>query len=235
MEASPNLLLAFAAGVLSFVSPCCLPIYPSFLSYVTGVSISDMEQGQAETRRRVMVHSIAFIAGFSVIYVALGLGASALGSFFIYNRKWLSILGGAVVILMGLALLGLIRLPFLMRERRIRLAQRPEGIFGTVLIGITFAAGWTPCVGPILGAVLALAAVNPGQGGLLLFAYSLGFAIPFLLMAYAWGSLKGLTRYTGTFEKVGGAVMVLMGFLLMTGQMARLTAWLIEVTGFQGF
>lgn len=234
MEANPTLFWAFAAGVLSFVSPCCLPIYPSFLSYVTGVSVGELEQGASETRRRLMIHSGAFIAGFSVIYVALGLGASALGTFFIYNRKELSLVGGLLVILMGLSLLGVIRVPLLMRERRLRLANKPQGVLGTFAVGLTFAAGWTPCVGPILGAVLALAAVNPGQGGLLLFAYSLGFAIPFLVMAYAWGSLKWVTRYTGAIEKVGGSVMVLMGALLASGQLARLTAWLLQVTGWQG-
>lgn len=235
MDANPNLFWAFAAGVLSFVSPCCLPIYPSFLSYVTGVSVSEMENSTAETRRRVMAHSIAFIAGFSVIYVALGLGASVLGSFFYDYRRELSVIGGLMVAVMGLSLLGIIRIPFLMRDRRIHLANKPQGILGTAVVGVTFAAGWTPCVGPILGAVIALAAVNPGQGALLLLAYSLGFAIPFLVMAYAWGSLKWLTRYTGVFERAGAVVMVAMGALLATGQMTRLTAWLLAVTGWRGF
>lgn len=235
MEANPGILLAFAAGVLSFVSPCCLPIYPSFLSYVTGVSVGDLHTRSSGTRTQVMQHAVAFVAGFSVIYVALGLSASALGSFFMNNRRLLSIGGGAVVAVMGLSLLGVVRLPLLMRDRRFHFANKPQGLLGTALVGMTFAAGWTPCVGPILGAVLAMAAVNPGQGGLLLLAYSLGFAIPFLTMAFAVGSTKLLIRYSAVMERVGGATMVLMGLLLMTGQLARLSAWLIAVTGFQGF
>lgn len=235
MEASPTLFWAFAAGVLSFISPCCLPIYPSFLSYVTGVSVTDIQQGTPAVRARVMAQSVAFIIGFSVIYVALGLSASALGSFFIDFRRELSLVGGVVTVLMGLSLLGVLRIPFLMRERRYHLASKPQGLLGTAMVGLTFAAGWTPCVGPILASVLTLAAINPGQGAVLLLAYSLGFAIPFLAMAYAVGSVRGLNKYSGIMERVGGGIMVLMGILLATGQMARLTAWLIEVTGFQGF
>lgn len=243
MEA-PSLLLAFGAGVLSFMTPCCLPIYPSFLSYVTGVSMDELSAGTRAARARVLGHSIAFFIGFSAIYVSLGLAASALGSFFYAGRCWFQVgkwcfglptLGGIWIILMGLALLGILRVPFLMRERRIQLADKPQGYLGSALVGLTFAAGWTPCVGPILGAVLGLAAVNSGQGGLLLLAYSVGFAIPFVALAYTLGSVRKLSRYSGLLERVGGAVMVVMGILLVSGYMVKFSAWLIQVTGFQGF
>ena len=233
--ASPNLFLAFAAGVLSFVSPCVLPIYPSFLSYVTGVSVDRLSEGSRAVRSRVLKHSLAFFAGFSVIYVALGLTASALGSFFYSSRSWLPVVGGIFIILMGLSLMGILRLPFLMRDTRRQLASRPEGYLGSALVGLTFAAGWTPCIGPILGAVLALAATSPGYGGLLLLAYSVGFALPFVGMAYALGSVRKLARYSLVIERVGGAVMVVMGLLLATGGLERMSAWLLEVTGFTGF
>jgi len=233
--ASPNLFLAFAAGVLSFVSPCVLPIYPSFLSYVTGVSVDQLSEGSRAVRSRVLKHSLAFFAGFSVIYVALGLTASALGSFFYSSRSWLPVVGGIFIILMGLSLMGILRLPFLMRDTRRQLASRPEGYLGSALVGLTFAAGWTPCIGPILGAVLALAATSPGYGGLLLLAYSVGFALPFVGMAYALGSVRKLARYSLVIERVGGAVMVVMGLLLATGGLERMSAWLLEVTGFTGF
>lgn len=233
--ASPNLFLAFGAGVLSFVSPCVLPIYPSFLSYVTGVSVDQLSEGSRAVRARVLKHSLAFFAGFSVIYVALGLTASALGSFFYSSRSWLPVAGGIFIILMGLSLMGVLRLPFMMRDTRRQLASRPEGYLGSALVGLTFAAGWTPCIGPILGAVLALAATNPGYGGLLLLAYSVGFALPFIGMAYALGSVRKLARYSLVLERVGGAVMVLMGLLLATGGLERMSAWLLEVTGFTGF
>lgn len=233
--ASPNLFLAFGAGVLSFVSPCVLPIYPSFLSYVTGVSVDQLSEGSRAVRARVLKHSLAFFAGFSVIYIALGLTASALGSFFYSSRSWLPIVGGIFIIVMGLQLLGILRLPFLMRDTRRQLASRPEGYLGSALVGLTFAAGWTPCIGPILGAVLALAATSPGYGGLLLLAYSVGFALPFIGMAYALGSVRRLARYSLLIERVGGAVMVVMGLLLATGGLERMSAWLLEVTGFTGF
>src|SRR5690606_9632299 len=146
------LFLAFGAGVLSFVSPCVLPIYPSFLSYVTGVSVDQLSEGSRAVRARVLKHSLAFFAGFSVVYVALGLTASPLGSFFYSSRSWLRVAGGIFIILMGLSLMGVLRLPFMMRDTRRQLASRPEGYLGSALVGLTFAAGWTPCIGPILGA-----------------------------------------------------------------------------------
>jgi cytochrome c-type biogenesis protein len=242
---NPGIFLAFGAGLLSFLTPCCLPIFPSFLSYVTGVSIDKLEAGNNRgVRLRILQHSFAFFIGFSSIYMAMGLVSSALGSFFTWGRCMfrlfdtclgLHTLGGFFVILMGLALLGVIRIPMLMREHRLRLANRPAGFFGSVLIGLTFAAGWTPCTGPILGAVLTLAARSPGQGVLLLFVYSLGFALPFTALAYSLGSAKVLAKYSHQVERIGGGLMIFMGLMLATGTMARLSAWLIEVTGFQGF
>lgn len=238
MASSPDLFVAFGAGVLSFFTPCCLPIYPSFLSYVTGVSMDAISAGSRAARSRVLKHSLAFFAGFSVIYVALGLATSALGSFFYANRGWLPIAGGLFVILMGVTMLG-VKIPglsrLLMRDFRIRFANKPEGYLGTVLVGLTFAAGWTPCIGPILGSVLALALNSPGRGAPLLLAYSVGFAIPFIGLAYWLGSVRVLSRYAVWVERVGGGLMVLMGLLLATGQMAALSRWLIDVTGFQGF
>lgn len=232
---TPNLFLAFGAGVLSFLTPCCLPIYPSFLSYVTGMSLDELSAGSKQVRARILQHSLAFFIGFSTIYVALGLAASALGSFFYSSRGWLPIVGGIWVILMGLTLLGVIRVPFLMREVRYQFANKPQGYLGSVLVGLAFAAGWTPCIGPILGAVLALAAGSPGMGGLLLLVYSIGFALPFIGLAYGLGSVRLLSRYSLLVERIGGGIMVLMGVLLATGYMERLSAWLIEITGFQGF
>lgn len=232
---TPNLILAFGAGVLSFLTPCCLPIYPSFLSYVTGVSLDELTMGTRLARRRVLTHSIFFFLGFSTIYVALGLTASALGRFFYAGRSWLPVVGGIWVAVMGLTLLGVIRIPFLLRDRRHQFATRPEGYLGSALVGLAFAAGWTPCIGPILGAVLALAAGSPGYGGLLLLVYSIGFAIPFIGLAYTLGSVRLLSRYSLALERVGGVIMVAMGVLLATGYMERMSAWLIAVTGFQGF
>jgi len=241
---TPSLFLAFGAGVLSFLTPCCLPIYPSFLSYVTGVSIDEISAGTRAARLRVLQHSLAFFVGFSAIYVSLGLAASALGRFFYEGRCWVRLgswclglptLGGIWVILMGLTLMGVIRLPFLMRDRRLQFTTRPQGYLGSVLVGLAFAAGWTPCIGPILGGVLALAAGSPGWGGVLLLGYSIGFALPFVLLAYGLGSVRTLSKYSRAMERVGGGLMVIMGALLATGYMEQMSAWLIRVTGFQGF
>jgi cytochrome c-type biogenesis protein len=232
---TPSLFLAFGAGVLSFLTPCCLPIFPSFLSYITGVSVDDLQAGSAISKKRILQHSLAFFIGFSTIYVALGLAASALGSLFYESRSWLPIVGGIFVAVMGLSLLGVVKVPFLMRERRMQFARKPEGYLGSVLVGFAYAAGWTPCVGPILGSVLFVAASHPGQGGLLLLAYSIGFALPFITLAYWLGSARWLTRYTLVIERVGGALMVIMGIMLATGTMKVLSQWLINVTGFQGF
>lgn len=235
MDSSPNIFLAFGAGVLAFMTPCCLPIYPSFLSYVTGVSLDDLNAGTRAVRARVLKHSLAFFAGFSTIYVAMGMAASALGSFFVENRTWLPVVGGIWVALMGLTLMGVIRIPFLMRERRVQFTSKPQGYLGSALVGLTYAAGWTPCVGPILGAVLGMAGTNPSMGVIYLLAYTVGFAIPFIALAYALGSVKVLTRYSLVVERIGGALMVVTGVLLATGIMERMSAWFIQVTGFQGF
>lgn len=235
---SANLLVsfgtAFGAGLLSFFTPCCLPIYPAFLSYVTGVSVQDLRQGGGVARSRVLKHSLAFFVGFSTIYVAMGLAASALGAFFASNRSWLPVAGGLWVVLLGLTMLGVVRVPFLMREHRIQLASRPEGYLGTVLVGLAYAAGWTPCVGPILGAVITLAATQPGVGGPLLLAYSVGFAVPFVLLAYALGAVPILSRYSLAVERVGGGLMVATGLLLATGYLQKISAWFNLVSNFQG-
>lgn len=236
---NPTMLLAFGAGILSFLTPCCLPIYPSFLSYITGVSINEISEGKQVVRARVLQHSLAFFVGFSTIYVALGLAASALGSFFMTGRSWLPIVGGIWVAVMGLALMGFLRIPFFMRDRRVQFARKPQGLLGTAAVGLAFAAGWTPCIGPILGGVLAMAAANPGYGGLLLLIFSIGFAIPFILLAYSLSTVRWLSRYSHVVEKVGGGIMVAMGLMLALGYMEVLSAWLnlfvFDLTGFTGF
>jgi len=235
MEAqAPNFLLAFGAGVLAFLTPCCLPIYPSFLSYVTGVSIDEISAGTSEARTRVLKHSLAFFVGFSSIYVAMGLAASALGNFFNASKDWLPVVGGIWVIFMGLALMGIIRIPFMMRERRFQFTNKPQGYVGSAVVGLAYAAGWTPCVGPILGSVIALAATSPGYGGLLLLTYSIGFAIPFVGLAYALGSVRVLARYSLMVERVGGALMVLTGILLATGYMEVISQYFNRVIGWTG-
>lgn len=230
--------LAFLAGVLSFVSPCMLPLYPSYLSYITGVSVEQIQQGGAGIwrQRQAMLHTLSFTLGFSVIFFALGLSASLIGQLFLQYQTWLQIIGGAVIILMGLLMMGLFNNSWLMQERRFQLRNRPIGYIGSMLIGVAFAAGWTPCIGPILTAVLMLGATNPSQGVWMIAVYVLGFVLPFFLMSFFLGKLKVLLRHTQALMRIGGAMMILVGILLMTDQMSRITVWLIKLYGgFSGF
>lgn len=163
---NPNMLMAFLAGVLSFLSPCCLPLYPSYISYLTGISYEKLqgERDKFQIRRTVLVHSIFFVIGFSIIFVALGFGAGTIGKIFNQYKDLIRQIGGIIIIVMGLFLTGIIKWESLLKERKWHLRNKPAGYLGSVLVGISFSAGWTPCIGPILASVLAMAATNPTNG-----------------------------------------------------------------------
>ncbi len=231
-----NLAVAFAAGVLGFFSPCVVPLIPGYLSFVSGFSLWEMQL--TERRRylgRVLLATSVFVLGFSVIFTALGASASLVGAFVLGNRLLLSRLGGAVIILLGLVMLGVIRIPALARERRVQMTRRPGGILGAFPIGMAFGFAWTPCVGPVLGAILTLAAATQrsATGAVLLFAYSLGLGLPFLatavLLTTAFESLRSLGRYAHAIEKAGGAFLVVMGTALLFDLVFRLNAWILQV------
>src|ERR671933_868144 len=181
--ATLGLLIAFTAGLLSFLSPCVLPLIPSYVTFITGMSLEEAQGA----RRTALVHSLLFIAGFTVIFLALGATASVLGRALLAMREWISRLGGALIIVFGLYLLGVFNIQTLGQERRVHLANKPMGYLGTVLVGVAFGAGWTPCIGPILGSILIYTSstADLGRGLLLLAAYSLGLAIPFVAAALA--------------------------------------------------
>lgn len=231
--ANPNFWVAFIAGILSFLSPCCLPLYPSYISYITGISYDKMqgEQDKRLIRRTALMHSLFFALGISIIFVALGFGAGLVGRFFLQYQALIRQIGGIVIIVMGLFLAGVIQWETLMKERKWHLRHKPTGYLGSILVGISFSAGWTPCIGPILTAVLAIAATDPANGALLMTAYSLGFAIPFLILAYTLGSVRWLLKYSGTIARIGGVVMVLMGILLYTNAMTMISAYLTRIFG----
>lgn len=234
MIPSVGILVAFTAGVLSFLSPCVLPLVPSYLSFVTGMSLEDLQKGY--DRRRVLVHSGLFVAGFTLIFVLLGASASFLGGFLRYNADWIARIGGAVIIVFGLHLTGAFRLAPLMRERRVHLSDKPVGYLGTLLVGVAFGAGWTPCIGPVLGAILTMAASQDQlmQGVSLLFVYSMGLAIPFVLAAVGLerflSAFSRFRRLMPAFQFASGALLIVLGLLLVTGSFVVLAAWLNRFT-----
>lgn len=233
MEPAPvGFAVSFSAGVLSFLSPCVLPLVPSYVSFITGLSLEDVRQ----SRKVALVHSLLFITGFTIVFLALGATASAVGRVFFQNREWIGRIGGLLVIILGLYLLGVFNIGAFGRERRMHIANKPLGYFGTVLVGMAFAAGWTPCIGPILGAVLTYTAnsADLNHGLMLLLAYSLGLAVPFLLAALMidrfmilFQRYKGLLLWT---SRVSGVLLIAVGILMITGSMTLLTAYLQRLT-----
>ena len=227
-----TLFSAFVGGVLSFLSPCVLPLVPSYLGFLTGMTAEEM---QAD-RRRVFVHALWFVAGFSIIFVLLGATASALGSLLQQYQTWIARIGGVILILFGLYLLGVIRPAFLMRERRLQLADKPIGYLGSAFVGVAFGAAWTPCIGPILGAILTLAAAQASvaQGTFLLFVYALGLAIPFLLTALALDRFltwfKRFRQYIVWVERIAGIMLIILGVLLLTDRFTLLAGYLQRLT-----
>ncbi|WP_044642452.1 cytochrome c biogenesis CcdA family protein [Risungbinella massiliensis] len=235
---SVTIWLAFGAGVLSFISPCCLPLYPSFLSYITGVSVAEL-QGHDRSQtvvKKVMIHTALFLLGFSIIFYALGFALSLAGQLFENYQDLLRMLSAILIIAMGLFLTGIFQPAFLMREKRLDLSKKGFGYVSSFFIGIGFAAGWTPCLGPILGSVLLIAANDPDRGFWYLTTYILGFAIPFFLMAFFVGRAKWILRYSERLMKIGGILLIVFGILLYTDQMTVLITMLTRWTGgFTGF
>ncbi|MDR4946497.1 cytochrome c biogenesis CcdA family protein [Neobacillus cucumis] len=218
-----NIFLALGAGFLSFISPCCLPLYPAFLSYITGMSVGELRDENAMLQKRSLLHTIFFLIGFSIIFIAIGFGTSFfIGSFFLSYKDLIRQLGGIFIVLFGLMIVGVFKPEFMMRDRRYEFKNRPSGYIGSVLIGMAFAAGWTPCTGPILSAVILLAASNPGSGVLYMLAYSLGFAIPFLILSFFVGRMKWIKRHSGKIMKIGGYIMIVMGIVLFFDWMTKI-------------
>ncbi|WP_025026218.1 cytochrome c biogenesis CcdA family protein [Caldalkalibacillus mannanilyticus] len=225
-----TLFVAFGAGILSFISPCTLPLYPAYLSYITGVSVKDMQENKNQkTRMKIMLHTFFFLLGISFIYLALGFGASFAGQFFITYNKLIQQLSGILLVVMGLFLIGFFKMEWLMREKRIQFSRKPVGYLGSVFIGMGFAAGWTPCVGPILSAILALSASNPSQGIFPMLAYTFGFSLPFFVLSFFIGTTKWIVRYSAVIMKVGGVLMVIMGILLYTDLLTKYSVYILKM------
>ena len=234
MEASGSIgiVIAFTAGLLSFLSPCVLPLVPSYVTFITGLSVEDV----SKTRRTALIHASLFIAGFTIIFMLLGAGATTLGYVVKSQRVWLARIGGALIIVFGLYLVGALNIGFLARERRVHLANKPVGYLGSVLVGIAFGAGWSPCIGPILGAILTYTASEADlqRGMVLLFTYSMGLAVPFLVAAFAveWflKTFQKFKRYLGYVQKVAGVLLIIVGILMITNYFTILATMLQALT-----
>lgn len=217
--------VAFVAGFLSFLSPCLLPLIPSFIAYITGVSFNDLKSSApaADLRRKTMMHSLLFILGFSTVFILLGLTATVVGKALWQYQKAIRIVGGALIVLFGLSLMGILKLDFLMKERRFNVQAKGASYIGSFIIGVTFAAAWTPCAGPILGSILVLAGTQGSsalKGAAFLAVYSAGIGIPFFLTGLLVNSfLKNFNRFKkvlNVINVVGGVFLVIVGILVMT-------------------
>jgi cytochrome c-type biogenesis protein len=230
--ATLGLFVAFAAGLLSFLSPCVLPLVPSYIGFLTGMSLPEM----GGRRRVALAHALLFVLGFSLVFVLLGASATALGRALNYYQLWLQRIGGVLIIGFGLVCLGVIKVGFLSQERRVQVEQKPVGYLGSALVGMAFGAGWTPCIGPVLGAILGLAATahDLSRGMLLLAAYSAGLAVPFLIAAVALDAFldwfQRFRRYLPWVMRVSGVLLVFVGILMVTGEFTRLAGWLQQFT-----
>jgi cytochrome c-type biogenesis protein len=231
-----NIFLAFGAGFLSFISPCCLPLYPAFLSYITGVSVGELKTENALLQKRSLLHTIFFLIGFSSIFIALGFGTSFVGEIFQNYQDLIRQIGAILIIVFGLMIVGVFTPGFLMKERRFEFKNRPTGYIGSSLIGMAFAAGWTPCTGPILSAVIWLAATNPNSAMIYMIAYILGFAVPFLVLSFFIGKLGWIKKHNLKIMKIGGYLMIGMGILLFFDLMTEIIIFLTPIFGgFTGF
>jgi cytochrome c-type biogenesis protein len=243
MVENPTFVAAFVAGLLSFVSPCVLPLIPGYLSYISGVTLDDMQgtgsagaAAVAASRRRVVIASLFFILGFSVVFVSLGAAASAIGQYIMApgtgRLRLLTKVAGAVVIVFGLHTMGVLRIEWLYSEKRVQVERKPRGVFGAFLVGLAFAFGWTPCIGPILAGILAIAGSQEtvGQGVKLLAVYSLGLGVPFLLTALAinhfFTAFARIRRHYHAIEVVSGLLLVAIGVLIFTDQFTIIARWL---------
>ena len=245
MDYDITIIGAFTAGILSFISPCVLPLVPPYMAYIAGVNITElMEPGPQEgdaaspepaaLTKRMLAIALVFVLGFSTIFVALGASASAIGQLLRQYMDILATVAGIIIIIMGLHFLGLFRLAFLMREYRMEVNAKPATYLGAYIMGLAFALGWTPCIGPVLAAILAVAAQEESvaRGALLLSVYSAGLGVPFLVAAALMkpfiGLVRRFSRYLGLVEKAMGVFLVITGVLFLTGGMQTISAWLID-------
>lgn len=234
MGSEVSILIATGAGILSFFSPCILPLLPPYLSFITGISMEELLGAGKRAKEsfspfKVLYHILLFILGFSAVFMAMGASASAIGQFLFHHVRILQWIGGLMVIFFGLHFTGLLRIPILYREKRLYLQKRPAHLFGAFLVGVAFAVGWTPCIGPILGSILAYAGTKETiiEGMILLGSYSAGLAIPFIATGLAVGLsfkiIKRMKKYIPFISAVSGILLIIMGILIITDNLKFLS------------
>ena len=236
MATELNILLAFGAGFLSFISPCTLPLYPAFLSYITGMSLDELKSEKGMLQKRAILHTLCFLIGFSIIFVAIGFSASLAKQFFWQYNDLLRQIGAILIVVFGLMIVGLLQIDFLMKDRKFQFKNRPTGYIGSVLIGLAFAAGWTPCTGPILSSIIFLVASEPDMGITYMLAYYFGFAIPFFVLSFFISRLQWIRRNSQIFVKIGGYIMIAVGIILFFDGLTKfITIFSAIFGGFTGF
>jgi cytochrome c-type biogenesis protein len=237
MNDSVGVLAALTAGLISFISPCVLPVVPAYLSFVTGLSLEEMRAGGAggNHRRRMLLNCLAFVGGFSAVFIALGASATFIGTFLTENMKILSKIAGVVIVIFGLHTIGIFKIPFLNYEKRLHQNQKSAGVLGSFVVGLAFAFGWTPCIGPILAAILGVASTKEtvGEGVLLLTAYSAGLGIPFLLAGvsvdFFFRVSSGIKKQFRTIEIVSGIFLIVVGIMIFFDMFLWLSGFLSKL------
>lgn len=230
-----GMLMALGAGMISFLSPCILPIFPAYISYIAGININDLQGSKDKPMvKKLLSHSILFLAGISLVFISLGAGASFLGHWvqnILTGETGLFIqrIAGIFIVVMGLFIAGVIKIPFLMREKRFQFNKKPVGYLGTFFVGLGFAAGWTPCIGPIFSSILLLSATNPEEGILYTIIYVIGFAIPFLALTFFIGKAKWIMKYMNIIIIFGAVMMIVMGLILFFGLMPVISGFLLDL------
>ena len=229
-----NVVTAFLAGLVSFISPCVLPLVPAYLSFLTGSTVEELKAGQAAGEHaRVIAHAIAFILGFTLVFVLLGVFASAAGGVLAANKLWIARIGGVIVIVLGLNMMGVFKIPFLMMDKRPQFRSVNRSYAASFLVGIAFAAGWSPCIGPILSAILLVASQQHAlQATGYMLVYSAGLAVPFLIVAVAFnfslGVLNRIKRFLPAIEFIAGLVLIAVGIILLTDSFTRIAGWFYQ-------
>jgi len=230
----PSLFVALLAGVISFLSPCVLPIVPPYLAYMGGISMSEMTDDKVSNKPAIFA-AVFFALGLSTVFIFLGFAASAFGRVFLEYQELMGQIAGGVIVIFGLHFLGVLTIPFLQREARLDAGDRGGSAFGAYILGLAFAFGWTPCIGPILGAILSMAAqeASIARGTLLLATYAIGLGLPFIIAAIfinrAIGVMNRFKRHMGVIEKTMGGLLVLVGLMLITGAFSSFSFWLLEM------